>query len=627
MKHGFTTLVSLFLLVLNLRAQSGFEKVYGGDLPDAFRAVLATSDGGIIAGGSTKSFGFGGSDAYLVKMNASGDTLWTRYFGSPYDDQVISIVENGIGYVVAAWNVPDTALGFPDFFAEQLDPGGNTIWGKFYGSPSYEYCNDVIIDNNGRTVLAGASYGSYYGLSNGLFDFYVVKLDGAGNKISENHFGGGGTEWANAIIQTSDGGYVMAGYTNTGTIGYNIYVVKTDSNFIFQWAQNYGDILDDYAYDIVEDINGNLWILGSIESDSSHLVLIKTDANGGNAVMKFLGLTVGDFCYHIQKLNSGGFLIGGFTGTLGKGHEMLLEKLDANGDTVWTKHFGGTQNEVAFAVATDADNNILLAGETEGFGVSQFDAYLVKLDSLGNIPCPPALSFSSSADSICEDEHVFFTNTTISSQQFSWSENANNFSNNVDAAFYFTSSGNYDIALAACNLNFSQDITVSAKPPTHFTYAHSGTIVNFTLEPGINVQAISWNFGDGSPLNTIDTNPSHTYTNPGLYWVIVSVTNENGCDSTYIEQISLPTGINEVASDVFNLFPNPAHEFSILETSPGSRLPLYSTILSIEGKVIREFEVKNNREKISLNNLFPGVYLLQFRDQYGAANSMKLEVY
>ena len=631
MKHGFTTLVSLFLLVLNLQAQSGFEKVYGGDLPDAFRAVIATSDGGILAGGSTKSFGGGSlynSDAYLVKMNANGDTLWTRSFGSIYDDQVVSVVENAVGYVVIAWNVPDTPVVSSDFFAEQLDPNGNTLWEKFYGSPSYEFCNDAIIDSHGRIIMGGASYGYSYGLSNGLYDFYVIKLDASGNKIGEGHFGGSGNEWTNAIIQTSDGGYVMAGYTNTGTLGYDIYLVKTDSNFNFQWAHNYGDSLDDYAYDIAEDINGNLWILGSWESsDSSHLVVIKTDANGGNAVMKFPGLTVGDFCYHIQELNSGGILIGGYTGTPGKGNEMLLEKLDANGDTLWTKHFGGTQNEIAFAVATDAANNILLAGETEGFGVNQFDAYLVKMDSDGNTPCPSTLSFTSSADSVCEDENVFFTNTTVSSQQFSWSENTNNFSNNIDAAYYFSSGGNYDVALAACNLTFSQNITVNTKPPAHFTYTLFGTVVSFTLDPGINVQAISWNFGDGSQLNT-NVNPAHTYSNPGLYWVIVSVTNENGCDSTYIEQISVPTGIEEVASDnVINLFPNPAHEFNVIEISSGHSFPLNASILSIEGKVIREFAVKNNHEKILLNGLFPGVYFVKIRDQDGTSASKKFEVY
>lgn len=631
MKHGFTTLVSLFLLVLDLQAQSGFEKIYGGDLPDAFRAVIATSDGGILAGGSTKSFGSANlynADAYLLKTDANGDTLWTRYFGSIYDDQVVSLSENAMGYVVIAWNVADTPVVSSDFFAEQLDPNGNTLWEKFYGSPTYEYCNDAIIDNHGRIVLGGASYGYNYGLSNGLFDFYVIKLDAAGNKISEGHFGGGGTEWANAIIQTSDGGYVMAGYTNTGTLGYDIYLVKTDSNFILQWAHNYGDSLDDYAYDVTEDVNGNLWIMGSMESsDSSHTVLIETDANGGNPVMKFLGLTPGDFCYHIQELSSGGFIIGGFTGTLGKGNEMLLEKLDAGGDTVWTRHFGGTKNEVAFAVATDAAHNILVAGETEGFGINKFDAYLVKLDSLGNIPCPPSLSFVSSADSVCEDENVSFTNTTVSSQQFSWSEDANNFSNNVDAGFYFSSGGNYDVTLAACSISFSQNITVNTKPLTHFTFELSGTVANFILDAGITVQAISWNFGDGSPLNTIDANPSHTYPNPGLYWVVLSVTNEHGCDSTYIEQIDLPIGIDEVAPYVFHLFPNPAHEFSVLETSSGSSFPLNATILSIEGKVIREFVVKNNHEKILLNGLFPGVYFLKFRDQHGVAISRKLEVY
>jgi len=623
MNNIFTTLACIFILLTNAHAQSGFEKVYGGSLPDFFRSVTGTSDGGIVADGVTKILEADSvtidQDGYVVKTNSTGDTLWTRRFGSTSNDQANGVIENAQGYLVAGWYT--VAGGSIKYYAEQLDENGNQLWENFYGSATYQYCSDVIIDNNGRNILFGGG-----GVSS--LDFYLVKTDALGNQISEASFGGSGFDFGNAIIQTSDGGYAMTGFTHTGTPGFDIYVVKCDSNLGFEWAHNYGGAFDDFGYDIAEDANGNLWILGSMElyPDTIGMVLIKTDSDGGNPVMFFPGHN-GDFGYQLQTLNGGGFLIGGVTNNLEKGSEMLLEKLDANGDSLWTKHFGSSQAEAGFAVATDADGNILLAGQTAGFGVNQFDAYLVKLDSAGDIPCPPSVSFVANTDSLCEDENVFFTNTTVSSQPFTWSENGNNFSNNIDASYYFSNAGNYNVTLSACNISSSQNITVNPKPLTHFTYIQSGSIVNFSLDAGLSVQTISWNFGDGSPMDTTDINPSHTYAILGTYWVIVTVTNANGCDSTYIEQINLFTGIGEVKGSSFNLFPNPAHESTMLQTSLGNIFPLNAVMMSVEGRVIKEFILRKAQEQVSVGDLIPGIYFLKLQDSSGFTSAIKLEVY
>jgi hypothetical protein len=199
---------------------------------------------------------------------------------------------------------------------------------------------------------------------------------------------------------------------------------------------------------------------------------------------------------------------------------MLLEKLNSNGDTLWTKHYGGSKNEYGYFAIQDAEGNIYVAGETEGFGVNQFDGYLVKLDSLGNPPCPDTVSFTSNISEICEDENVFFTNTTVSSQPFSWTVDGNEFSNDVDAGYYFINAGDFSVNLTACSNSASQEIIVNPKPATHFTYSTSGSTVNFQLDPGIDAESISWNFGDGSPVDTANNNPSHTYPATFQYWVV-----------------------------------------------------------------------------------------------------------
>jgi hypothetical protein len=128
-------------------------------------------------------------------------------------------------------------------------------------------------------------------------------------------------------------------------------------------------------------------------------------------------------------------------------------------------------------------------------------------------------------------------------------------------------------------------------------------------------------------LNTIDNNPSHTYANPGLYWVIVSVTNTSGCDSTYIEQINLPTAVEEVKANSFSLFPNPAHDRVMLKTSTADIFPLKIIMMDLQGRVLNELTVSSDQELILINDLLPGIYFLKLQEQSGSPAVVKLEVY
>ncbi len=623
MKPLFAILLSLLFYADLLHAQTGFEKVYGGNLPDWFRTVIATSDGGIIAGGGTKSYGFGdatNSDGYIVKMNAVGDTLWTRHFGEyPYNDLVNSIVENASGYLAAGYNVTDTPSTSTEYYAVQYDVNGNQLWESFYGTPGYLYCTDVITDEHGRNVLAGSSYSSLTS-----YDVYLVKTDAAGLKIKEAVIGTSGYDWADAIIQTSDGGYAITGYTNFGTPGYNIYLVKTDSDFNLLWEHNYGGLLDDFGYDVAEDPERNLWVLGSLETpDSRHMVLIKEDSLGENATMKFPGTSAGDFGYKIERVDSGGFLISGITATLQKANEMLVERLDANGDTLWTRHLGGSQNESGACITQDANNNILTAGETEGFGNDQFDAYLVEMDMDGDLPCPGGVSFIAPVDSVCEGQNLQFTNTTTSSQQFVWSADGNNFFNGVDANYTFGIPGTVNIALSACTTSVAKNIIVNEKPPVSFGYTVTGTTVSFTLAPDINVKSINWNFGDNTPVNTSDINPVHIYAFASEYWVIVSVTDEHGCDSTFTQQIQLATGIQDLEVQGFEIFPDPALDYIVLKCASHLSFPLNISLISMDGKVLRRETIIINGQPISTADLPAGFYFLSIKNFYGFSCMLK----
>jgi hypothetical protein len=128
------------------------------------------------------------------------------------------------------------------------------------------------------------------------------------------------------------------------------------------------------------------------------------------------------------------------------------------------------------------------------------------------------------------------------------------------------------------------------------------------LDPGIQVQHISWNFGDGSPLNTVELNPAHTYPAIFSYWVEVTVTDSSGCDSSYAEQLDFPTELANISSSGFAVFPNPANDHFIVELSEYNS-PSRLLLLDGNGKKIREEMITGSRARIDVD-LNPGFYLL-----------------
>ncbi|HEX3080308.1 MAG TPA: hypothetical protein VHQ04_07585, partial [Puia sp.] len=510
-----SVLLSLFLAIIHFSsAQNSFEKVYGGALPEAFRSVIETTDGNLLAGGSTRSFGNGdvfNTDFYLVKTKADGDTLWTRAFGTAFNDDGTAVVEFANGYIIAGTSI-NPANSTNDFYVVKTDKSGNVIWNNYYGGTGQEYCTHAIAISDTTLLI----YGTTTSYTSGGYDLYIVKLDTNGSQLSSFNFGGTGNDSGYGIHRTQDGGYIMSGFSSSGLTSADIYLLKLDSAFAFQWSRTFGGSGLDIGYDVEQATTGDYLVLGLWQNgpDSSEIVLIKTDSDGLNPVIKYPGTHPGDYGYSIRRM-ADGYLLSGATFYPGKGSEMLLIKTDLNGDTLWSRHYGGLKNEAAISACTPGNGDIILAGETEGFGIDNFDSYLIRVNASGNIPCPADVSFTPCESALCEDQTVIFTNTTVSSQQFDWTIDGNSFSGDINAAYYFNSTGIYDIALSTCNLIDSQTVEVFSKPPSHFTYFTSGTTTSFFLPAAFSFASLSWNFGDGSPENTIDTSPVHTYATGG----------------------------------------------------------------------------------------------------------------
>jgi hypothetical protein len=208
-----------------------WDKTYGGLHVEFINSIIKTSDGGYVLAGSTKSQSAGNYDVYIVKTDSYGGKIWEKKFGGIGYDEAKSIIQTSDGYVFAGYTWSSGAGGY-DAYVMKIDNNGEKIWEKTFGGVSYEGANSIIQTSDGY-VFAGRT--SSYGAGNS--DAYVVKIDNNGKEMWSKTFGGVRQEVANSIIQTSDGSYVLAGWTHSYGAGSNdAYVVKfneyTNSNFV-----------------------------------------------------------------------------------------------------------------------------------------------------------------------------------------------------------------------------------------------------------------------------------------------------------------------------------------------------------------------------------------------------------
>ncbi len=600
---------------LGAAAQAGFERLYGWTKGEAFNAVVAGANGVIVAAGNTGSTDPLYTDGYVVAVDSQGDTLWTRWFGNAYVEEANAVLETPAGYVVAGVNVPAAPVSY-DLYAVLYDGAGNVVWERFFGGAGSEGCLDALRNTNGNLVFCGYTTS----FTNGGVDVYVVETDLSGNLVRWAHFGTSGHDVANAIWQTADGGYLLAGYTNATDPWYSMYLLKIDANFNFIWSKELGGTNEEVAFDVAEDSQGSIWVLGFQVStlDSIRMAVIRTNPNADSAQW-FYPAPVGHFGYRLLAHPDGGFLISGLAHHLDLGSQMLLLRLSDTGQPLFSSAFGGDKSDLAFALAPYDSGHVLLAGISEGFGIANADAYLVKTDWQGTIPCPAQLDFLISDPLPCEDQTVFFTNTTISSQAFTWLWNGVPFAQQFHSGIVFPSAGVQHIGLKACTEQLVKEIDVQSKPPTKFTYQAEGTTVFFTMSNIADLSSFEWNFGDGSPVNSTDVHPVHTYAGLGGYWVTLRVVNPAGCDSMYAEYIQL-TYLEYNNDPGWHVFPNPARQW--LRWSGDAVQPRSVRLLDPLGRHCGSWHNPDNT--LALPLLAPGHYVLVFESDQGMRHYVPL---
>jgi len=333
-----------FVYVVKLDAHGNLQwtKTIGGPETEEGRSLIQTSDGGYAITGSTTSFGAGEADVYIVKLDANGNLQWTKTIGGPETEEGRSLIQTSDGGYVIAGSTKSFGAGEADVYVVKLDANGNLQWTKTIGGPSDEEGNSIIQTSDGGYAITG--YTTSFGAGKG--DVYVVKLDANGNLQWTKTIGGKNPDIGYSLIQTSDGGYAITGSTTSFGAGKgDVYVVKLDANGNLQWTKTIGGPSDEEGSSIIQTSDGGYAIAGTTSFPEERIFgfayVVKLNANGR---LQWAKIVWSSFCRKpdggyergssIIETSDSGYAIAGTTDSfLSGGGNVYIVKLDANGDS------------------------------------------------------------------------------------------------------------------------------------------------------------------------------------------------------------------------------------------------------------------------------------------------------
>jgi len=322
---------------------------------------------------------------HISTLTFAQTTFQKTFGGAAYFDEGYAVQQTtDSGYIVAGRTLSFGAGNY-DVYVIKTDANGDTLWTRTYGGWSNDYGYAVQQTTDGGYIVAGytLSFGA------GSSDVYLIKTDANGDTLWTKTYGGTNGEEGLAVQQTIDGGYIVAGYTgNFGAGSNDMYLIKTDVNGDTLWTRTYGGGGNDYGYAVQQTTDGGYIVAGytlSFGAGSSDVYLIKTDANGDTLWTKTYGGGVTDYGYAVRQTTDGGYIVSGSTESFGAGWtDVYLIKTDVNGDTLWTKTYGGGVTDYGYAVEQTIDGGYIVAGLTLSFGAGNFDVYLIKTDVNGD---------------------------------------------------------------------------------------------------------------------------------------------------------------------------------------------------------------------------------------------------
>ncbi len=378
----------LVLLEMTIIAQTTFQKTYGSFMPDAGYSVVQTEDSCFVF---TGNWCYGGgwctNHLFVIKTDVSGNTLWSKFYynnigyeGDAGGNSIIETIEHD--FVIAGYTTIYNPSMNIQFYLVKTDSNGDSLWTKYYGEDYYEHAYSVKQTLDGGFILSG-----YTDTIPGLLGtLLLIKTNASGDSLWGKTYGFGYTRpgVAHSILEINNG-YIILGYTSEANYSGNndVYLIRTDIVGDTLWTKTYGGTNDDIGYSIQKTPDNGFIFTGatfSFGAGGYDVYLIKTDSNGTLLWSKTYGGLDNEYGNFVSNTSDGGYIITGSTESFstGGGYDVYLIKIDTYGNQQWYKTFGSINNDYGYSVQQTFDGGYIICG------IRNENIYLIKTDINGN---------------------------------------------------------------------------------------------------------------------------------------------------------------------------------------------------------------------------------------------------
>ena len=576
MKKNILILLLSFFTAYSVFAQNSFEKLFSKQSTDVFRCIQeVTSGGGYIAAGYTADSTANDTDAYVVRMNTIGDTIWTYTYNGPLSkkDLFYKIISTFDGGFIACGYTNSKTGTSDDILYVRLNSSGQKLWSKTFGGSGKERGQDIIETSDGFTIAGYSTTppAQYY-------DAIVIHTSPNGNVLWSKVIGNSNYDDANTIKRLTDGGYILGGQSTNGNKGLDHYLIRLNSSGDTLWTKRFGTLGNDNIESLVLLSDGFV-VAGNTSTPSTgdDGNLAKTDLNGSLIWSKTFGGSDQDDFHRVEKTTDGGFIISGTTSSSGSLNPNLwLVKTNSSGDSTWARTFGGDNHDHGYSAVQTIDGGYIIAGHTGSFGFNNEDGYVVKIgpDGTGTNKLSYITAYSLNSPT-CSGA---LTQVAVTIRNF-----GNEAVSNIPVTVEITGSITQTLFATFTGPLAAQDLTTISFTPLINTI--TGGNYTFKCFTGIS--------NDVYPLRNSFTN---------------AVT------------LSACTGIEDLQTQLgYSVYPNPSNGIFVIDFNE-SYSKTKVELINVTGAVVQNFSINNTsdlRKSIDLSALSKGLYLLRVSTDEG----------
>ena len=360
-----------------------FETTFGFSNYDECYDIIELSSGDIVAAGYSGSGGLGEADFFLQSMSPDGSDQWNGFYGGADFDQCYSVVEDGDGSLFLGGFSSSWGLGYTDYLVVKLNASGDQLWSKTFGSIGLERAYDMICTPDNNLLLSG----SFQADPRSTSGVGIMSLNSNGEELWQAHFDGPNEKVIRSTCLTEDNQMVLAGWSNAGAED-EMLLVKIDSQGELLWEKSFGSTGTERCHDIVLCLDGGFLLAGYQFIDfekNRELYMVKTDAQGNQLWDLAWGGELNDEAWAVEQDPSGALFIAGFSESFSVGgNDACLLKVSEFGVPLGHKSFGGISHVYSRAMHLASNGDILLGGYTYSSGAGLNDYYIIRTDSTVN---------------------------------------------------------------------------------------------------------------------------------------------------------------------------------------------------------------------------------------------------